>query len=419
MSWQIIPIIFLSVFIFSCKEKEFDELINTPANEKSTSADTNSNAKLDAKKILIENGKINSGEKIAKKINDVLLPPGKRQEDQSNECKNGCDNNLRPNKNLGSVKPRDLHPLVGGAYKVSATRYGCCNILKTARSDFTQKLESPVTCQRPKKCVEAIPSEYKYLLGGKPYFKHNRGIKDLHVKKELDCSGFISTALLASGARLYPSDHSNATMPNAATSNFETIQKDSKSCIEKVSIDKNSSIKPGDMLNLALINRPKGNKHKSRAHIVMIDTVGSDPLGINNAAKNGAAGCNQITADDFDFTFIHSTSGLFNLSSPVKYKKKNISQMTGVRRDQAKLLPSIMRTNLTKIAKTHCLGIVKYKNGNQSQSIGLDSGLKYNLSLLRHKGDKNPKCMFTPVPNLLEERCVNDCLKDFRVGENS
>ncbi|OUR98730.1 hypothetical protein A9Q84_04775 [Halobacteriovorax marinus] len=215
--------------------------------------------------------------------------------------------------------------------------------------------------------------------GGVKLFKGGSGVaKTSSPASGIDCSAFISTALGSQGLKV-----TTAAGPftSNTTRSFHALTKQKNSCLKKASFEGDETIKAGDMLNVA------------GSHIVMIDGVGADPLGINKHATAGT--CNSINVADFDFTFIHS-GALKNSYGP---SRVHISTYANG--------PGTMFNSLRQIALKTCLSKVKGKTGKVS-TASLTTNSRF--SLIRHQSDK-PSCRSKKRVKLEGESCVKQCLE--------
>jgi hypothetical protein len=228
-------------------------------------------------------------------------------------------------------------------------------------------------------CLNGRSYPMIYDYGGKPYattgltstlnfFKDSGdGTKTLGT----DCSGFIYTALATAGLRIAPGREMKASGVNGVSSTmYVEPQKNGLSCMAKITVTPKSDLKAGDIVAV-------------QGHVLMIDSVGSDPFGLNGIKT--ADGCSKIEAKNFDFAVIQS--------SPSK-------NAAGINRYQAKdyLYESDkMRDTLEKYAYYSCLARVN--NKNYTPSLGTGSVIRHSLS---------SDCMGTRI-RLAQEACIQKC----------
>ena len=110
----------------------------------------------------------------------------------------------------------------------------------------------------------------------------------------LDCSGFIAAAYAASGL-LFSTEQPDNPMQCSTGWIASQANHPETSCLEKVQLNP-GTIRPGDLIDLP------GN------HIIMVDRVGKDPLGVDRCVNDPDRSCKDISAADFDFDYLHSGS---------------------------------------------------------------------------------------------------------------
>ncbi len=243
-------------------------------------------------------------------------------------------------------------------------------------------------------CVDVTRKPPIYAFGSRPRYQGDRLLThstDLSEKRwgcgrngvscdsapviALDCSAFISAAFAASGLKLYPK---GSTQIDVNTNGLDAASKRNDSCLERPYIGA-SGLLPGDILNLS------GN------HVVLIDRVGEDPLGVQRFVRTGKD-CNDLEVKDFDFTYVHSgveTNGpaRVNIQYYARHKKGR--------------LPTWLR-KLSALAERLC----KYEKRNPGTQVRFEEGDK--MSLIRHKGPEKAGCTFTPM-KVEGQECVNGC----------
>ncbi len=107
----------------------------------------------------------------------------------------------------------------------------------------------------------------------------------------IDCSGYISLALMNAGYRFSVGSRAD----HYSTSQIVNSLRDRRtSCFEIVPLNEAPIVQPGSIYVMA-------NKH-----VVMIDSTGPDPLGIDKLPAGTP--CDGLSAADFDFRIIHSSS---------------------------------------------------------------------------------------------------------------
>ncbi|MBH46830.1 MAG: hypothetical protein CME71_01525 [Halobacteriovorax sp.] len=188
----------------------------------------------------------------------------------------------------------------------------------------------------------------------------------------IDCSGFITGALRRMGLKMNPREEFNPGMINTAAFNREAST--SNSCLDFIEADRNISIVPGDIINIG------------SNHVIMVDEVGDDPLGLKRHSRNNT--CGRLSKSDFDFKFLHSGAAAhfgvarLNATHP---------EMSG-----------FMSTLEVKVRQA-CNQI---RNGSTT-TLAQSSNAR-GLSVIRHAGDSKPGCK--GEPEVFEnEGCVSGC----------
>jgi hypothetical protein len=228
-------------------------------------------------------------------------------------------------------------------------------------------------------CLKGSSYPMIYDYGGKPYattsssstldfFKDSGGgTKVLGT----DCSGFVYSGLATAGLRLSPGKTMKASGVNGISSTrYVEPEKNGMSCLAKITVTPTTSLQAGDIVAVP-------------GHVLMIDSAGSDPFGINGVKS--AEACAKLEPKNFDFVIIQS--------SPSK-------NAVGMNRYQAKdyLYESDkMREGLVKYAYYACLA----RLNNQSYTPRLGT-----LSVIRHK--LTSTCMGTRI-KLAQESCIQSC----------
>lgn len=187
----------------------------------------------------------------------------------------------------------------------------------------------------------------------------------------IDCSGFIFTALATAGLRVKEGRPLKASDSWAwGSSSYVEPQKNGLTCLNKISVTPSANLKSGDIVAVY-------------GHIFLIDKVGADPFGINNARSAGD--CSKLKSSQFDFTVVQSSNSKNGIGLNF-YEAKNYLATS-----------QKMREGLEKYAYYSCLA--KFNNKAYSPNVG-------TLSVVRHKGTK--ECM-APRVSMARESCVQSC----------
>lgn len=229
-------------------------------------------------------------------------------------------------------------------------------------------------------CFNVTKSPLIYDYGGKPYsttavdssldlFKNaGSGTKVLGI----DCSGFVFSALASMGLRVDPKKRAQAYLVQGINARmYMEPKRNGLSCLSPVPSVKDGSLRDGDIL-------------ASSGHIIMVDSVGSDPFGI--AGIKSLSGCisANMSASRFNFDVMHS--------APIK-------GAIGINRIRASAYlgdSGSMRTAMLQYAVAAC-----------KANFGVPSTpLPSTARLVRHK--LTPECMDRPV-QLANASCVATC----------
>lgn len=205
----------------------------------------------------------------------------------------------------------------------------------------------------------------------------------------IDCSGLVAFSLAAGGAKLDASQASAEMMVGTMT--LPTFAKSPTGCIKTAKFDFPQGLRPGDILNMPA------------HHVVMVDSVGPDPLGIQKAVEAG--NCDSISRDSFDFTLIHSGSagdlGPARVSARFKLSPGATSGVMG----------TAIENNLVSMARKVCQRkLAGVGEGLVASQVGTANGLVF--SVYRHQSER-PECLMSPAerPRIEGEQCLeaNQC----------
>lgn len=303
-------------------------------------------------------------------------------------------------------------PEVYGARRTLATAYQSCDVLKLAPVTTATPSVQGITItgnhpaggktreissvskvasthyyikgvtQPSASCFKVSGSPLIYDFGGKPYVSSsNEKVLDMFKNGGsgtdvlgIDCSAFVFSALALSGLKL---DYSaskplKASLVSGVSSTmFKDPQNNGLRCLDKISVSKTVSVLPGDIIAIS-------------GHVIMIDAVGADPLGLNRATKVEECTTAKLAYTGFDFTIAQS--------APVK-------DGMGINRHVAKdylATSSTFRDGVTRYAVAAC----KARFG-VSSTVDTSS-----LAIVRHR--KTPDCKAAALQENKEE-CISSC----------
>lgn len=228
------------------------------------------------------------------------------------------------------------------------------------------------------RCLDVRSKPLIYDYGGKPFYPADDELLNFFVDagsggKSLgvDCSGYLYTALAAGGLKIDPSKAIKARYVSSIPARmYMEPSQNGMNCFAKPSFKTTQSLQKGDVIAIS-------------GHIVMVEKLGADPLGIQRALSNNR--CDDITSDQFDFVAIHS--------APIKGD-------IGINKSEAKdfiKFSVTMRSGLEKLARNICNAV---RSGTTALQTAKD------ISVVRHLGTNN--CIENPLP-LYAESCISAC----------
>jgi len=318
------------------------------------------------------------------------------------------DCSARLGSDINQEDSKDKYPYLTpaqGAWKIMATKYQTCDILKNEPDGKTQPPQSTYMDQLAadgkypvEGCTDQRNADHlPYKLG--PDFQTNH--QSVDVYRNVDCSGFISGAFFASGLKM--TMESTPQNYRRTTSTIVSDYKSGKSCFEKPKNSIDDLLKEGDMFNM---KRKKKLGQSASGHVVMIDRVGDDPLGVKkvvssfqnkqSSKEEALKKCSALNKSDMDFGVIHSSTARVSGSGVIK------TNFSAYNSDTA--------TQLVLKARKACKHFIE-KPG-EGYLDPTPSGTGGNL--LRHKGAVEPKCIFPPnqYAYLPASSCLNGCYKN-------
>ena len=163
---------------------------------------------------------------------------------------------------------------------------------------------------------------------------------------------------------------------------FRNPSKNGMMCFDSLVDLKTTTIQPGDII-------------ASDSHIVMVDSVGSDPLGIKRAKKTADCTAATLTSNGFDFAV--SQSGNW---------KNGIGIHRSVAKDYLKS-SSTFQKGLTQLAAYFCQEQFKSSKTFDETSSFLAKPDLGGINVIRHKG--TPECLASTPIALKYDSCVEDC----------
>ncbi len=301
------------------------------------------------------------------------------------------------------------HPVAVGGLEVLATTYQSCKALrlpamteavpdlsgvsvcgknpqnggkKRCITDLHQMLRSHYYLNGYEKpnaaCIDTTKNPLIYDFGGKPDY---RGGQLNLFKNEgsggkvlgIDCSAFVFSAFATQGLKmksdtpLRPEQvlwFGAADFKNPKTKRFD--------CIDHITVNKDDSLHSGDIIAV-------------NSHVVLVDEVGVDPLGLLRISSISQCNPNVISHRNYDFTILQSSAS-----------KNGIGANHFVAKDYFEESP-VIRNQMQKYAIAACKA--KFKAGGAKPRVS-------ELSVVRHSGI--PQCREKQI-HLKNQACIQRC----------
>jgi hypothetical protein len=315
-----------------------------------------------------------------------------------------------PSGSLLSNMQATLAPAVYGAWKTIATAYQSCSVLNLApltesianAQGITVTGTNGAGLMRTISSVSSLDSTDYYLeghqavglscfnvaanpliynYGGKPdvtseasprfdfFTNAGTGQNTLGV----DCSGFIYSAYAAAGLKMKRESALKAIDVYGISSDMMfDPQSNGLTCLNPLSYSAPVPLQAGDLI-------------VEQGHVVMIDHLGADPLGLN--AITNAASCTPSNMNTANFNFAISQSS--PVKSGIGIDRYNASDYFGHQN-------STMQSGLQAYAASLCQ--VKFGVAPQHTSS--------SVTIVRHASDS--ACLGAPVA-LKNQECLNSC----------
>lgn len=245
---------------------------------------------------------------------------------------------------------------------------------------YTHPYLSVEPSNRSQQCFDTFKKPLIYDYGGKPFVSQSaRNILDLHrnagsgsAELGIDCSGFVYSALATMGLRLQKGRELRALdVYSWAARSYMDPEQSGMTCMKKIT-STSDSFSPGILM-------------ANSGHILMVDEVGSDPLGLNQVTSQSQ--CRNLNASHFDFTVIQSS----NSKNGVGMNRFKASDYFGS--------GNSMREPLIEYQRAHC--VARFTGGAQPYSNA-------RLALVRHRKE-DPACVAPERVALANESCVATC----------
>lgn len=230
-------------------------------------------------------------------------------------------------------------------------------------------------------CFDVQKSPLLYDYGGKPYTSdatdstldlfRNAGSGSSALG--IDCSGYVYSALATGGLKLKKSGRLKAIgVHGVSSSMFMNPQSNGLTCLDYAKFNGNDNIRPGDIL-------------ASSGHVILIESVGSDPLGIERITKESDCTSSNMSVSRFNFTILQSSPSKGGIGIN---RMRAADYLAG---------GGSMKTAMLQHAVNACLA--KFRG----TTITTKSS---SANLIRHAG--TPDCVDTAIKYAKEE-CVASC----------
>lgn len=228
-------------------------------------------------------------------------------------------------------------------------------------------------------CKDMRKGPLIYDYGGKPYTTSDPS-SALDIFKNagsgtsalgIDCSGYVFSSIASAGLKLDPAKKMKAVFVNGINARmYMDPVSNGMPCLQKVSMGVSGTVKSGDIAAIP-------------GHVVIIDSVGSDPFGISKITTVDQ--CSTLTASKFNFVIAQSSpskNGIgINRFSAADYLAETQS----------------LRTGFEKYARDACKAKFQKKDALMQAT---------NFQVVRHK--LTPTCIDQPIA-LVGESCVSSC----------
>ncbi len=306
-----------------------------------------------------------------------------------------------------------------------AIRPGNNIYLRCEAPDEAKGSIAPKTSKLGKKCPDACETPPTFHVSGRadmeyvsgsgaanPKDKDTLKIGLFNLRREqrgwgenqfptMGCSGFVSAAFAASGAKILKSGVPSVAYQASTTELMDTGtdgRRKNSECLRPVILGPNETIKQGDVV----VFRLKGTVY---GHTFLIDSVGDDPLGINRIGKpedcregkssevgagKSSGPLDGIYPENFNFNIIQSAGGKDRLAAMrIKAEETMGTPPTGIviqklaelacRARHGKRVEATLWSPFTEIKK-------------QADGSTKERDTKLYVRVLRHVGDADPAC---------------------------
>jgi len=288
---------------------------------------------------------------------------------------------------------RDSHPYLQGFKNSECFTLGKCEQMKASK-ELSNDVCKKASCDP---ILEPPTYQYGGKGNGKTSVYQHRGGKGLQYNG-LDCSAFVSAALGMRGLRFYPGTDNNGM--GFGTAGYSSLGK------------KDANGKPIDCFDepIAFNGIQAGDLLVApNNHIVMIDTVGVDPYGINGILSQArSAKTDSAQADAFNRLGVDTCKK----RNPGKSGEKICitKPITELLNPESVIDQSLRLKQLNRLAEDICLISI---DKDDFQMTIMHSTSDSNQTGVQRQHVKNGT--FPPLSTLLEMKGRRDCIEELMV----
>lgn len=226
-------------------------------------------------------------------------------------------------------------------------------------------------------CFQVKNQPLVYDFGGAPKVESNT----LNMFKNagiggtalgIDCSAFMSTGFAAAGLRYTPNVANKAIFVRQVSGQFINPVASGWKCWDRISMNGEDSLHAGDVMAV-------------QGHVVMIDSVGRDPFGLNKIKSQND--CSNVSSRNFDFVIMQSSPSKSSIGINRYVARDYLDE--GVK----------MKAGFEKYAYYACLAKFQNKKFTLNDSA---------VGIIRHKGTAS--CM-APRMKLANQSCIEKCFQ--------
>jgi len=236
-------------------------------------------------------------------------------------------------------------------------------------------------------CIDIRTAPPIYDFGGKPYML--KGRLDLFTDagsgteaRGIDCSGFVTSSLMAAGLRL-AKDKDFELFNDMDSTNAAALRQpgSERNCLTAY------KIKMVDSEKKIVSTLQAGDIAASSGHVIIVEKVGADPFKISAIKKAEDCTAGNFDVDDFDIQIVHSSPE----ADGIGLARQKVGSFTS----------ETYRSAFVELAVSTCRA--KF-NAEKSYSSITASGVNF----VRH--DLSEACRTEPV-SIVQSKCIESCWK--------